>query len=105
MRVVFWNLDKPAGFSIDPTFFPGTWVMRAGSIALLAALLVVLCGAGYYAYQGLTVPGEPMPGNGYIALALGVGFSLIVGCGLMALVFYSSRHGYDEPPHYRNERR
>src|SRR3954452_11250016 len=21
MRVVFWNLDKPAGFSIDPTFF------------------------------------------------------------------------------------
>jgi hypothetical protein len=21
----------------------------------------------------------------------------VVGCGLMALVFYSSRHGYDEP--------
>jgi len=27
-------------------------------------------------------------------------FSIVVGCGLMALVFYSSRHGYDEdaPP-------
>jgi hypothetical protein len=26
--------------------------------------------------------------------------SLVVGCGLMALLFYSSRHGYDEqhPP-------
>jgi hypothetical protein len=25
-------------------------------------------------------------------------FSLLIGCGLMALLFYSSRHGYDEPP-------
>jgi len=23
-------------------------------------------------------------------------FSLVVGCGLMALVFYSSRRGYDD---------
>jgi hypothetical protein len=27
---------------------------------------------------------------------LGLLFSLLVGCGLMALMFYSSRHGYDE---------
>jgi hypothetical protein len=38
-----------------------------------------------------------MPTTGYVALALGVVFSLLVGCGLMALLFYSSRHGYDEP--------
>jgi hypothetical protein len=31
---------------------------------------------------------------------LGVVFSVVVGCGLMALVFYSSRRGYDAPPHY-----
>jgi hypothetical protein len=31
-------------------------------------------------------------------MALGIFFSLIVGGGLMALMFYSSRHGYDEPP-------
>jgi hypothetical protein len=30
-------------------------------------------------------------------LALDVVFSLVVGIGLMALLFYSSRHGYDEP--------
>jgi hypothetical protein len=71
--------------------------MRAGSIALISALLLLLGGAGYYAYLGLTMPGEPMPDDGYVALALGVGLSLIVGCGLMALMFYSSRHGYDEP--------
>ena len=29
-------------------------------------------------------------------MGLGIVFSLIVGCGLMALVFYSSRHGYDD---------
>jgi hypothetical protein len=37
-----------------------------------------------------------MPATGYLAMALGVILSLVVGCGLMALVFYSSRHGYDD---------
>ena len=34
--------------------------------------------------------------HGWIALGLGVFFSVVVGCGLMALMFYSSRRGYDE---------
>jgi hypothetical protein len=34
--------------------------------------------------------------HGYMAMILGVVFSLGIGCGLMALMFYSSRHGYDE---------
>jgi len=34
--------------------------------------------------------------HGWIALSLGVFFSLLVGCGLLALMFYSSRRGYDE---------
>jgi hypothetical protein len=34
--------------------------------------------------------------HGYIAMILGIVFSLVLGCGLMALMFYSSRHGYDE---------
>ncbi len=37
-----------------------------------------------------------MSKHGWIALGLGTFFSLIIGCGLMALVFYSSRYGYDE---------
>ena len=36
---------------------------------------------------------------GYVALFAGIVFSLLVGCGLMALVFYSNRKGYDELPH------
>lgn len=39
--------------------------------------------------------------HGYIAMILGIVFSLMIGCGLMALMFYSSRHGYDEPPDCR----
>lgn len=46
-----------------------------------------------------SVDGPPMPATGYVALGLGVFFSLVVGFGLMALIFYSSRHGYDEPAH------
>jgi hypothetical protein len=37
---------------------------------------------------------------GHAAMIMSVVLSLLVGCGLMALLFYSSRHGYDEqhPP-------
>jgi hypothetical protein len=34
--------------------------------------------------------------HGWIALGLGTFLSLAVGGGLMALVFYSARHGYDD---------
>lgn len=79
--------------------------MRAGSIAAVAALLIILAAALAYAYLGLTAPGDPMPEQGWIALTLGVVVSLIVGIGLMALVFYSSRRGYDDAAQYRPDKR
>jgi hypothetical protein len=45
-------------------------------------------------------PGTVVPASGLVALTFGVLFSLAVGIGLMALVFYSSRHDYDEPPKF-----
>jgi hypothetical protein len=33
---------------------------------------------------------------GWLAMILGVVFTVVVGCGLMGLMFYSSRYGYDE---------
>ena len=42
------------------------------------------------------IGGDSIPLYGYVAIAGGVLFSLIIGGGLMALVFYSSRHGYDD---------
>jgi hypothetical protein len=43
-----------------------------------------------------TVSNVQMSVHGYIAMILGIVFSLVIGCGLMALMFYSSRHGYDD---------
>ncbi|HEY0224424.1 MAG TPA: hypothetical protein VGC38_07930 [Pseudolabrys sp.] len=40
--------------------------------------------------------GDPIPAYGYAAIAGGVVISLLVGGGLMGLVFYSSRYGYDD---------
>ncbi|WP_395645040.1 hypothetical protein [Terricaulis sp.] len=34
--------------------------------------------------------------HGWIALTLGTVLSLVVGAGLMSLVFYSARKGYDD---------
>jgi len=44
-----------------------------------------------------------MPAVGWIALAIGVLLTIAVGCGLMFLMFWSSRRGYDEPPHFRRD--
>jgi hypothetical protein len=75
----------------------------AGAIVLFGALFAILIAAGWYAAGAWNaVSGPPMPATGYVAMTLGVVFSLVVGCGLMALLFYSNRHGYDEP--HQNER-
>ena len=64
---------------------------------VIAALMALLVAALYYAYGIWTALGAAdMPGWMYAAMAGGVLFSLIVGGGLMALVFYSSRAGYDD---------
>ncbi|MGB6536149.1 MAG: hypothetical protein WBF58_09335 [Xanthobacteraceae bacterium] len=70
-----------------------------GTIVLVAAPLFGLLAAviWYAARAWLSLGGPPMPTTGYVAMALGIIFSIVVGCGLMALLFYSNRHGYDEP--------
>jgi hypothetical protein len=64
-------------------------------IPLFALLLLAVWFAGS-AWVHLGGAEDPIPLYGYLALTGGVLFSLLVGGGLMALVFYSSRHGYDE---------
>jgi hypothetical protein len=72
-------------------------VRLAGWIAILI-LLLLLCVAGAWARYAWSELGDvQMSGHGWAAMALGILFSLIVGIGLMGLVFYSSRKGYDEP--------
>ena len=63
-------------------------------IAGLLTLLGITVGWAIWAWQ--QTAGVEMSGHGYVAMLLGIFFTLLVGCGLMALMFYSSRHGYDE---------
>ena len=73
----------------------GRWSF--GTIVLVVALFGILAGALWYAaYAWMSVDGPPMPASGYVFMILGVVLSLLVGFGLMGLIFYSSRHGYDE---------
>jgi hypothetical protein len=60
-------------------------------------LLALLVAAVWFAGSAwVHLGGDAIPFYGYVAIAGGVLFSLLIGGGLMALVFYSSRHGYDD---------
>jgi hypothetical protein len=73
--------------------------MGVGSWIILIVLLSLLIATGVIIYFGWKLGnGTDVPTSGYAAMALGVILSLAVGFGLMALLFYSSRKGYDEPP-------
>ncbi len=67
------------------------------TILLAVSLIALLAGAIWFAARSFMLAGPPMPTELYVAMTLGIVFSIVIGCGLMALVFYSSRHGYDEP--------
>jgi len=70
----------------------GAWI---AVIALIVLLVVAIVGVYY---SGTDELGAGVSGPGYLAMALGVLFTIVVGAGLMGLIFYSSRRGYDEPP-------
>jgi hypothetical protein len=78
---------------------PNAKLSILGIVAIAAPLFAILGAAMWFAARAwLSLDGPPMPPAGYIAMTLGIVFSVVIGCGLMALVFYSSRYGYDEPP-------
>jgi Na+-driven multidrug efflux pump len=64
---------------------------------VIIPLLALLAASVWFAlYAWTAIEGPPMPVEGHVAMWLGIVFSLVIGCGLMALVFYSSRRGYDD---------
>jgi hypothetical protein len=68
-----------------------------GQIVLLAALIGLLILTAVWAVWAWNAgAGADIGKHGWIALGLGAFFSLVIGCGLMALMFFSSRSGYDE---------
>jgi hypothetical protein len=65
------------------------WLWTLPLFALLAAAL------WFAGTSWMKLPGD-VPPYGYVAILGGAVLSLLVGGGLMTLVFYSHRHGYDD---------
>mgnify|MGYP006294554349 CR=1 FL=1 len=63
-------------------------------ISVLGLLLGVAAAIGYWSWRALD--GVEIGFHGYVALGLGAGLSVLLWVGLMSLVFYSSRRGYDD---------
>ena len=80
--------------------------MSLRSIALIAVLAVLLAGAlvvslgMWNSIDG----GAGMNGNGIAALVIGGIGTLALGGGLMALMFFSSRRGYDDAADLKSRR-
>ena len=66
------------------------------AILVIALFALLALSVWFAAYAWTHLGGDPVPTYGYVAIAGGVVISILVGGGLMALVFYSSRHGYDD---------
>jgi hypothetical protein len=69
---------------------PGGWFAIVVLLGFLIAAIV-------YAVQAWNAMGDVQVSTaGWIFMGLGVVVTILVGGGLMALVFYSSRHNYDQ---------
>jgi hypothetical protein len=68
------------------------WMVLAAALTVAAAL------------AWLASSGDPMPIHMVIATVAGVGLSVLVGTGLMGLVFLSNSSGHDEAASGRSER-
>ncbi|MFZ3358138.1 MAG: hypothetical protein WCA56_03290 [Xanthobacteraceae bacterium] len=77
-----------------------------GAIALILPVLAILAASIWLAARTwIASSASPMSTSAVVAMILGVVFSVVVGCGLMALVFYSSRYGYDDRAYDATEHR
>ena len=67
------------------------------ALAILVLFLLLAVALSWTIVAWVSLDAVEMSVHGYIAMVLGIIFSLALGFGLMGLMFYSSRHGYDDP--------
>lgn len=71
--------------------------MGKGAWALLLVLVGLFGASLYVGFAGWTAHSDvEMPTYVYVMMFVGIGFTLLIGCGLMALLFYSHHKGYDD---------
>ena len=70
---------------------------RRQAFLLVAGLVPLLVATVVYSVRVWSEMGDTsMSSAGYVALTIGVVVATAVGTGLMGLVFYSSRRGFDD---------
>jgi hypothetical protein len=73
---------------------------------VIVVLLGLLAGAVFVGHYGWVSAGDvAMPAWGWLMMGLGILFTVLIGCGLMALIFYSNRAGFDETPQLESPHR
>ena len=66
-----------------------------GGWVVAIALIAILIASSWFAFYGWNLTDGQVSSAGMRALVLGIVFSMLLGGGLMALVFWSHRKGYD----------
>jgi hypothetical protein len=74
----------------DPKASTVTWI--AATVAVAAVLAVAVVIGEFWSDTGDSEISEA----GWFAMGLGIVVTLALGIGLMSLVFFSNRRGYDE---------
>jgi hypothetical protein len=69
---------------------------RATWVAVAAAAVVVVAMSAVVVHRWVGIGDAQISPAGWAALVLGVLATLALGVGLMALMFFSSRRGYDD---------
>jgi hypothetical protein len=72
------------------------YIVGMGKWYVIAPMLAVLAVSLWFLGRSWTEFAGDIPLYGYFAIIGGVFFSLLIGGGLMALAFYSDKHGYDD---------
>ena len=70
-------------------------------LIVAVAVVVTLAAAGVTAYTWISLSDVAISAAGYMALVAGSVLTLAVGAGLMFLMYYSNRAGFDDQPQLR----
>jgi len=97
--------DEPGFREAPKTNTPKIGFGQKGALARFGlgnwAAIVILIGGlvaavGFAVYVWTQLSDVAISRQGWIAMSLGIFFTAVVGIGLMALIFYSSRQNYDQ---------